>query len=101
MMHGKKAAEPSQEILDLVQSASAGFPHYVHVFNGSYAVTAGLAAGCLAASAVLAIIRFNQKALKRESTGGMLMFPHGWVKASRSPADRWRVRLQSGARPRT
>lgn len=57
-------------MLNFVQSDDVGYPHRVHVFAGSYPVTAGLAGGCLLGSMVLAIIRLRQKLNKENKSGG-------------------------------
>jgi hypothetical protein len=71
LIHAKKAASRSLYVLELSDSDPTGlYPHRVRVFNGSYAVTAGLASGCLVASIYLAIVRLRQK-LNAEKKKGM------------------------------
>lgn len=70
LVHAKAAASQSRQVLSLVQSATHGYPHLVTVYSGSYPVTAGLAGGCILASAFLALVRLRQKLIKRDSKKG-------------------------------
>ena len=70
LTHAKKAGSRSQYVLDLAQSDPSGlYPQRLRVFTGSYAVTAGLAAGCFVASVFLALFRLRQKlAVEKKGT---------------------------------
>ena len=71
LVHAKNAADRSLYVLQLSGSDPTGlYPHRVKVFSGSYAVTAGLASGCLVASIYLAVVRLRQK-INAEKKRGM------------------------------
>jgi len=70
LVHAKSAATKSIAVLDLIQSENIGYPHRVHVFAGSYAVTAGLAGGCVLGSIILALVRLRQKLAKEDKNAG-------------------------------
>lgn len=61
MVHAAKASDAGAELLALVDATDVGYVHYASVFEGSYGTTCGFVAGCILASAFLALTRMHQK----------------------------------------
>lgn len=71
LVNSKKTANNSLSLTKVTQSENVGYPYRLHVFSGSYAVTAGLAAGCIVASCILALVRLKQKLIHEEKNKGI------------------------------